>query len=72
MWLLVFLAIVAAVGAFLWWAVGQPKTEPQAPLLPGVFGPNDDVLEVDRELRRSRGVDPATAADDDDDRGVVL
>ena len=45
MWLFVFLAIVAAVGAFLWWVVGQPKTEPQAPLLPGVFGPNEDVLE---------------------------
>jgi hypothetical protein len=74
MWLFVFLAIVAAVGAFLWWVVGQPKTEPQAPLLPGVFGPNEDVLEVDRELRRSREVDPVetSAAHDDDDHGVVL
>ena len=74
MWLLVFLAIVAAVSAFLWWGVGQPKTEPQAPLLPGVFGPNEDVLEVDRELRRSSGRDPmaTTVADDDDDDGVVL
>ena len=74
MWLFVFLAIVAVVGAFLWWVVGQPKTDPQAPLLPGVFGPNEDVLEVDRELRRNSGVDPvgAIADDDDDDDGVVL
>jgi hypothetical protein len=73
MWLVVFLAIVAAVGGFLWWVVGQPKTEPQAPLLPGVFGPNDDVLEVDRELRRTRLGDPGGVADaDPDDDGVVL
>lgn len=61
LWLLILLGIVGAVGALLWWTVGQPPTEPQAPLLPGYFGPNDDVLEVDRELRRA-----ASRRDDDD------
>ena len=67
LWLLILLAIIVAVGALLWWTVGQPTTEPQAPLLPGYFGPNDDVLEVDRELRRAarRGGADGTSGDED-------
>jgi hypothetical protein len=64
MWLVVILVIVAAVGALLWWTVGSPRTEPTAPMLPGVFGPNDDVLEVDRELRAAMGDENAHPSDE--------
>jgi hypothetical protein len=68
-WLVILLTAVVGVAALIWWAVAQPRTEPQAPLLPGVFGPNPDVLEVDRELSRAmRGSD---RVESDDDGAIV-
>jgi hypothetical protein len=68
-WLVILLAAVVGVAAVIWWAVGQPRTEPEAPLLPGVFGPNPDVLEVDRELRSA--MEGRDHLESDDDGAVV-
>lgn len=64
MWLIVMLLIITAVGVLLWWTIGSPRTEPTAPMLPGFFGPNDDVLEVDRELRAAMGDESAHPPDE--------
>jgi hypothetical protein len=52
MWLVVFLGVVAVVGAFLWWVVGQPRTWPRAGL-GGAFGMSPGAVEMDRELRKA-------------------
>jgi hypothetical protein len=67
-WLIAMLAIVAAVGGVLWLTITSERTTPTAPMLPGYFGPNEDVLEVDRELRAAMGDEHAHPDDD----GIVL
>lgn len=52
MWLVIFLGVVAVVGAFLWWVIDQPRTEPRAGL-GGAFGMSPGAVETDRELREA-------------------
>lgn len=52
MWLVIFLGLVAVLGAFLWWVIGQPRTWPRAGL-GGAFGMSPGAVEMDRELRKA-------------------
>ena len=67
-WLLIVLAVIVGLGAFLAWVVRQSPTRPRDDSFLGtLLGFPVDLVSTDRALRRAQGGDPP----DDDDKIVV-
>ena len=67
-WLVIVLGVVAVLGGFLWWVVGQPPTEdPDTNWAVAITGITPETVSMDRAIRRAAGEN----VPDDDDKIVV-